>query len=274
MIIPHWLTLISLITLTGGCTLIWQLRHMAQNTPAIQTLLQTSANHQRLFLIIAFVPLALNIWALPMPQPLSFIDLRLVGLVLLMALAAALWLQRIGWAIGVMTLLLLLQSALSRSATLADWLLPTLTDWLHLTLAAIWLGGVALLGLVIMPAILRDPAYIPALASILRRFSPIATFCVLGLGLSGIIQATLFISDFNVLFTTAYGQALLAKLALFGLLIGFGAWHQQVMMPKLRQKLAKLGNTLHHLRLTLLAESATSLLLLFFVALMKSVVNS
>jgi hypothetical protein len=46
------------------------------------------------------------------------------------------------------------------------------------------------------------------------------------------------------------------------------------MMPKLRQKLAKLGNTLHHLRLTLLAESATSLLLLFFVALMKSVVNS
>ena len=263
MIIPHWLTLISLITLTGGCTLIWQLRHMAQNTPAIQTLLQTSANHQRLFLIIAFVPLALNIW-----------DLRLVGLVLLIALAVALWLQRIDWAIGVMTLLLLLQSALSRSATLADWLLPTLTDWLHLTLAAIWLGGVALLGLVIMPAILRDPAYIPALASILRRFSPIATFCVLGLGLSGIIQATLFISDFNVLFTTAYGQALLAKLALFGLLIGFGAWHQQVMMPKLRQKLAKLGNTLHHLRLTLLAESATSLLLLFFVALMKSVVNS
>ena len=107
MIIPHWLTLISLITLTGGCALIWQLRHMAQNTPAIQTLLQTSAHHQRLFLRIAFVPLALSVWALPTPQLLGFIDLRLVGLVLLMALAAALWLQRIGWAIGVMTLLLL-----------------------------------------------------------------------------------------------------------------------------------------------------------------------
>ncbi len=271
MIIPHWLTLISLITLTGGCALIWQMRHMAHSVPAIQALLQTCDQHQRHFLLVAFMPLTLAVWGLPSRPLLSLIDPRLMWLVLLIILAAALWLQRIGWAIGVITPMLLLQSALSRSAMLVDWLLPSFTDWLHLTLAAIWLGGVALLGLVIMPAVLHDLAHIPALTSILRRFSPIATFCVLGLGLSGIIQAALFISDFNALFTTAYGQALLAKLALFILLIGFGAWHQQVMMPRLRQKFAKLGNTLHHLRLTLLAESATSLLLLFFVALMKSV---
>ncbi|MCW1969905.1 MAG: CopD family protein [Anaerolineae bacterium] len=269
MMISHWFTLISLTFLVGAWGLAWQLRQMAQNTPSIVLLAELVLSSRQRLMWGAFGLLALSVWWLPSRLLWGSLDTRWVWLFLLIGLALAMW-RRADWGLGVLGLLLFLQSALSRAAFLADWVVPTLTDFFHLLLAAIWLGGVAYLALAIAPIVLRDAAHLPALNAILRRFSPIATFCVLGLGLTGIIHAALFISDFNMLITSAYGQTLLGKLGLFAVLVAFGAWHQQVIMPKLRQKLHKLGNTVQHLRWSLLAESATSVLLLLMVALMKA----
>lgn len=270
MMIWHWFTLLSLTFLVGAWALAWQCRQMARRTPAISLLCELALPQYRRWLWGAFGLLALSVWWLPSRLLWGSLDSRLLWLGLLIGLALAIW-RRADWGLGVLALLLWLQSALSRAVFLADWFVPTLTDFFHLLLAAIWLGGVAYLALAIAPIVLRDAAHLPALNALLRRFSPIATFCVLGLGLTGIIHAALFISDFNMLVTSAYGQMLLGKLALFAVLVAFGAWHQQVIMPKLRQKLHKLGNTVQLLRWSLLAESIASAVLLLLVALMKAI---
>jgi len=44
--------------------------------------------------------------------------------------------------------------------------------------------------------------------------------------LSGISNSWLLVGSIHALFTTAYGRLLLLKLALFAILLGFGAWNR------------------------------------------------
>jgi len=70
---------------------------------------------------------------------------------------------------------------------------------------------------------------------VIDRFSPIALFCVAGLALGGIAQSAQFLGSVEALWTTDYGRALSAKLALFAVLVGFGAFHRQVLAPQVRR---------------------------------------
>ena len=175
-------------------------------------------------------------------------------------------------------LLLQTQSFVSRSARLPEPIMPMLADWFHLTLAAIWLGGVAMLALIIAQ-VWRTPSRetIAAVSGLLQRFSPIALFCVLGLAFSGIAQAGLFVKGFDELLNTSYGITLLIKLVLFVVLIGFGAFHQQRIMPILRNavlmgKSEALANQavaeITRLRLSLLLESGVGVALLLIVGML------
>lgn len=129
--------------------------------------------------------------------------------------------------------LLFTQSAMSRSAQAGDPA-PVLADWAHVVFTAIWLGGVAQLALVHAPA-LADADGRADLGRLIDRFSPWAMFCVLGLAVTGIAQSAAFVGSIEALWTTDYGRALSAKLALFAALAGFGAFHQQVIAPALRR---------------------------------------
>jgi copper transport protein len=142
-----------------------------------------------------------------------------------------------GWAGALMCgLLLLTQSANSHSAAEAGGL-PVLADWLHLTFAAIWLGGVGQLALIDAPLSLRsgDSAARSDFGALIRRFSPWAMFCVLGLALTGLAQSAIFIENIEALWTTAYGRALSLKVALFAVLLILGAVHQFALAPRLRE---------------------------------------
>jgi putative copper export protein len=50
---------------------------------------------------------------------------------------------------------------------------------------------------------------------------------------SGISNSWLLVGSFYALFTTAYGRLLLFKLALFGILVGFGARNRLAIKTKL-----------------------------------------
>lgn len=180
-----------------------------------------------------------------------------------------------GLGVGAALALLLTQSLASRSA---GQVLPLLADFIHLTLAAVWLGGVGQFALVYAPHAWKnraDPAAIPQLARLIARFSPAAMFCVLGLGMTGIAQSAAYLPSVESLWTTEYGRALAVKLVLFGVLIVFGAFHQQVIAPKLRVFWA--GSAIHQQNAQqaarrfghgILAELAASLALLLAVAAM------
>jgi putative copper export protein len=161
--------------------------------------------------------------------------------------------------------LLLLQSLTSRSAHLPEPVAPVLADWAHLTLASAWLGGVALLAGVLLPCAMRQPTLAAEFNLACRRFSSLAMFCVAGLTMSGVAQAAAFVASLDDLIATEFGRALLTKIILFAVLIGFGAWHQFVVLPSLRLRMERAAR----FRVSLWLELSVSVALLVAAAVMK-----
>lgn len=132
--------------------------------------------------------------------------------------------------------LLLLTFSLSGHAAAQEALLwPVVADWLHLSATALWLGGLALFA-ALLPAQLRslpEEARPPLLGRLFTRFSTLALVCVGVLTATGIYAARREILAPAALVETAYGQALLAKLVIFGGLLIFGAYHLLVARPRL-----------------------------------------
>jgi copper transport protein len=88
-------------------------------------------------------------------------------------------------------------------------------DMLHLLAASLWGGGLFVLAVVLLPA-LRGvaPHYRRAvLARAIPRFSALALACWAVLGLTGLYAGWLQVGSWHALRSTAYGQALLVKLA-------------------------------------------------------------
>ena len=169
--------------------------------------------------------------------------------------------------------LLLIQSLLSRGAMQGEWLALLLNDWLHLVLSSVWLGGLGLIAFVLMPEVLRQPTLQSGLSATLDRFSPIAMFCALGLGLTGLMQATQFVPDLSTIVSTPYGNLVGIKVILLTALIGFGALHQLVLMPRLRPRLTTGAMPLSNSRfaVTIAAELLIGLSVLVTAAALKAI---
>ena len=140
---------------------------------------------------------------------------------------------------------LCLTPALAGHASTLDpgWLLMP-ANFLHVVSMAIWVGGVALL-LLAVPAATRElePGNRTiALAAAVSRFSTLALFAVATLVASGTIQAIVELQSFSDLIDTAFGRAILIKIALLLGLIGLGAWNRQRARPRL-EALAAEGAT-------------------------------
>ena len=92
-------------------------------------------------------------------------------------------------------------------------------DMLHVTAAAVWVGGLFAL-VVIVPGEGVPPEIVDRAA---RRFSTIAIAAVVAVGLTGAVRALAELSSASQLWTTSYGRAILAKTAIFAVLLGLGA---------------------------------------------------
>lgn len=94
-----------------------------------------------------------------------------------------------------------------------------IADLIHLSAGAIWLGGLYLL--VFLMWQLRQPGMseVSALRYLIRRFSTVATVAVFVLAVTGLFSTLVQLHEVSLLWTSNYGQLLLAKVGLVSLML-------------------------------------------------------
>jgi len=116
--------------------------------------------------------------------------------------------------------------AVGHSAAIAPaWAVPAKA--IHLLASAIWVGG--LLWLLIRPA--GDDVQL--FATDADRVSSRALWAVIAVAFTGVVQTRLFLDSWSGLVTSAYGLLVLAKTAGLLVLVAFGAYNRQRVMPRL-----------------------------------------
>ncbi len=108
-------------------------------------------------------------------------------------------------------------------------------DWLHLVCTAAWAGGMAALAYGVLPLrhALAPEERAPAILPLLDRFSPVAYISVGILALSGVYSAAQHLDAPSMLHSTVYGQLLLVKLGLVGLLVVMSGSHVIGLRPRI-----------------------------------------
>ncbi|WP_124706911.1 cytochrome c oxidase assembly protein [Gordonia insulae] len=144
------------------------------------------------------------------------------------AAAAARVIMRWGWTIGVVGLLVLslMPMALAgHSSTGGNHDVATNSLILHIVGATLWMGGL----FAVVTYALADGRW-RTLA--VRRFSRIAFWCIIVVGISGVINALVRV-PIGDLFTETYGRLVVAKVVALVILGSLGAWHRRVTIARL-----------------------------------------
>ena len=142
------------------------------------------------------------------------------------------------------------------------------SDATHLLAAGFWLGGLWPLGLLVVAARDGDTNALP-IAEVLRRFSGVATGTVAALLASGLVDSWFLVGSFGMLVSTIYGQLLLAKVTLFGLMALLAAANRFWITPRLDEERSPTrGRWLHRLRYHVVAEQVLGMGVLAVVSLL------
>ena len=122
-------------------------------------------------------------------------------------------------AVAMVPAILLTNSLTSHAATLpASALIGIVADWLHVMGAAVWVGGLASLA-VLMPQL---SASRDLLRRAVARFMWLALTAVVVVAASGTVQTMLEVGSWSALFGTGYGLGVLAKIGLLGAMVVLG----------------------------------------------------
>ena len=190
----------------------------------------------------------------------AFVAMTL-GFALVIAFVVLAWLTERRWLLWAAFLLGLgFASGLSLSGHSAadaghSWL-SELADWVHLSAAIVWVGGLVQLVAVVWPRReLRRDAFL--------RFSRLATVLVALLLAAGTYLSVLRFPKLHDLWTTGYGHVLLVKLALVSLALLWGGVHRQVIRPRLAR-----GDRSDRIGRSLLGESAVAMAVLLLAAVL------
>jgi copper transport protein len=286
----RWLMLLGLALVLGGLVfraLVWRPGAIAAATQmafdrrarqAEVTGAVIAAGGTLAALLVASVTAGAN--------PLVFATGSRVGLVLLArlmaiaALAMILWRarsRRLTLGLGAALIALVTLSILSHSAAprgtgtwaAAATLISIGFDLLHLVATAAWIGGLPALLLAIIAVRRHESERRGAiLTPLVARFTGVATAAVIVLAATGTFAAMQQIGGPGELWTTAYGRALLIKLALFGGLLLFGGLNRWWLHPRLAGDGGESG--LRAMRRSVGAEIGLSLLLLVAVGVLTA----
>jgi uncharacterized membrane protein len=112
--------------------------------------------------------------------------------------------------------------------------------WLHMLATVLWIGGLVVLALVVLPAaqkILDTAGYASLLDELRRRLDPLGWLCILMLLASGMFQmsASPYYEGFLAI-EGLWSGSILVKHLLFGLMVlisGYATWG---LMPALRRE--------------------------------------
>ena len=115
-------------------------------------------------------------------------------------------------------------------------LLAVPADIIHVLTGSAWLGTLASIIIVGIPAALKTPDSTrpgERVARMINAFSPVALMCGGAVVATGLGAAVIRLGRFEPLWTTPYGVALSIKLVFVALLFGAGAWNWRRMKPRL-----------------------------------------
>lgn len=143
-------------------------------------------------------------------------------------------------------------------------------DILHLLAAGAWIGALlALILLATRPASRVGADHLMLTHRALHRFGTIGTIVVSTLVFTGLVNTWLLVGLGNIaaLATTLYGQLLLAKLALFTVMLGLAALNRFRLTPQFEAAIAEGDDrvALGSLRRSLMIEAACILTILALV---------
>ena len=175
---------------------------------------------------------------------------------------------------------LALSGGLAATVSFAVWghateLSPTAislaADAIHATAAALWLGG--LVGLVMVLS-LRTPETVRSTAGIIGRFSLMAFWSVIALTIAG-LTLTITGSDANLnsILTTTWGQLVLAKIGLTLIVVLIAAWNRRTLVPSLTSPTANTDELAVRWATLLRTIRTEAVLLVAVLALTAIVVN-
>lgn len=105
--------------------------------------------------------------------------------------------------------------------------LLVVTDALHLSAGAVWLGG--LVGLVLSLASLGGRA--GEAARLVTRFSTVAAGLLAALAVTGVLMAWRILGSWSGLVDTTYGRLLLVKLGIAVVVVAVAAWNRLRLVP-------------------------------------------
>jgi putative copper export protein len=184
---------------------------------------------ERLRLLLAGTPWGLA-WLLQAVATVAFV----VGLLVVRAPHG----RTIGWVgAGVGVLLLAAAPALTgHTIAVERWVeVAILSDFLHVLGAGLWLGTLGVLLAAGLPATAYSAAGRrgEAVAAMVRAFSPVALASAGVVMTTGVVNALLLVDAPRSLWTTAYGQTLMLKLALLGGVAALGFHHWRRVQPRL-----------------------------------------
>jgi copper resistance protein D len=203
--------------------------------------------------VIAFMPLG----------KAALVRAAAAGMALIVLLAAPSASPRWGVVAGLGAIATASLAWLGHAAAGESWL-HLAADVLHALTAAAWLGALAAFGLLLAGSRTREELL--RLAAALRRFSRMAVPLVAVLALTGLANTWFTVGPAGIahLPRSAYGQLLLAKIAVFAAMLGLAGLNRNRLTPALA---ANPGSTsVAHLRRSIAAEALLGLVVLALVA--------
>jgi putative copper resistance protein D len=140
-------------------------------------------------------------------------------------------------------------------------------DVLHLIAAAAWAGALAPLT-ILLAAVGADQSSLAIARTATRRFSTLGIVTVTTLAVTGGINAFYLAGSVPALVATSYGHLLLAKVALFLVMIAIAAVNRLSLVPKLAETTnpAAAAQALRHLRRNAMVEVLLGAIIIAIVA--------
>jgi putative copper resistance protein D len=142
-------------------------------------------------------------------------------------------------------------------------------DILHLVAAAAWVGALIPLALLLRAAHLEQTAAPVARVAVLR-FSSLGIASVGTLAVTGLINTWMLVGSIEALVETEYGNLLVAKVALFLVMLSFGAINRLWLTPRVAHasKAAIAEPALRQIERNSLIEAGLGAIIIIIVALL------
>src|SRR5919109_5565599 len=138
-------------------------------------------------------------------------------------------------AILILGLAILVTNSLIAHAAATSQISAIVLDFFHNSAAAIWIGGLTLLGFVAAPRILEiadEKVKATAISLLIPRFSIIVVTILGVIAITGPLLLYSIESDLSLILASLYGKFLIAKLSLAGVMLGMGAYSQFAIQKK------------------------------------------